>query len=283
MFRKNRNRLSQALRRLILFTSMKKERAEQGGSGTSFFLIFSLYLAQLDVMPSPAVPDQGNHMEKLKLPAAYEKKYHSEHLKDMIADPMMWLLIPGVPGEADSPAGKKRLKENDPLFTFIDTYFPDKEFGFEPIMTDGRFVFLPPDPNHQGFGITAAKNSSVLLEVCHFWYPAEYSEKPLIANALNQLYSPGFLMASKERLRDLAQKYFYDASYENNYVGACVFPFGPDHAAVLEGYFLDNLPETEKIIRNAVKDAHPEFQNKAEAQIMFMRKLMAESAKKMGW
>ena len=47
--------------------------------------------------------------------------------------------------------------------------------------------------------------------------------------------------------------------------------------------FLDNLPETEKIIRNAVKDAHPEFQNKAEAQIMFMRKLMAESAKKMGW
>ena len=74
MFRKNRNRLSQALRRLILFTSMKKERAEQGGSGTSFFLIFPPYLAQLDVMPSPAVPDQGNHMEKLKLPAGYEKK-----------------------------------------------------------------------------------------------------------------------------------------------------------------------------------------------------------------
>ena len=60
-------------------------------------------------------------MEKLKLPAAYEKKYHSAHLKDMIADPMMWQLIPGVPSEADSPAGKKRLEANDPLFIFIDT------------------------------------------------------------------------------------------------------------------------------------------------------------------
>lgn len=222
-------------------------------------------------------------MEKLKLPAAYEKKYHSEHLKDMIADPMMWQLIPGVPGEANSPAGKKRLKENDPLFSFVDTYFPDNEFGFEPIMTDGRFVFLPEETTHQGFGICASKTSSAMLEICHFWYPAEYSEKPLIANCLNQLYAPGFLMAPGEPLRDLAQKYFYDTSYENEYVGGCVFPFGPGHAAVLEGYFLDNLPETEKIIREAVKDANPEFRKKAETQIMFMRKLMAESANKMGW
>ena len=90
------------------------------------------------------IPDD----EREKLPDVYEAKYKSENLKTKIADLGMWSMIPSVTGSLNSAYGVRRLKENNPLFSFIDQYFQDVPFAFEPNMQDGRFVFLPEDVWH---------------------------------------------------------------------------------------------------------------------------------------
>ena len=90
------------------------------------------------------------------LPGPYEKKYKSEDLKFKIADIGMWSMIPAVKGDMDSPSGLNRLKENDILFSFIDEYFPNDPYAFEPNMQDGRFMFLPDEVRHQGMGVCAS-------------------------------------------------------------------------------------------------------------------------------
>ena len=58
-------------------------------------------------------------MEKNKrgrLPDFYEIRYHSELLKEKIADDGMWSMIPAVRGSMHSSEGIRRLKENDLLF-----------------------------------------------------------------------------------------------------------------------------------------------------------------------
>lgn len=111
------------------------------------------------------------------LPSRYEKLYKSNYLKNQIADEGMWYLIPSVTGGMDSVQGARRMKENHVLFSFIDTYFPDGPFAFEPNMQDGRFVFLPPVVDHQGIGICALTEVPGFLEVGHFWYPEEFTSR----------------------------------------------------------------------------------------------------------
>ena len=111
------------------------------------------------------------------LPTRYEKLYKSSYLKTQIADDGMWYLIPGVTGGMDSVQGARRMKENAPLFSFIDTYFPDGPFAFEPNIQDGRFVFLPSKVDHQGIGVCASMDVPGMLDVGHFWYPEEYTSR----------------------------------------------------------------------------------------------------------
>ena len=71
------------------------------------------------------------------LPSRFDKLYKSTFLKGKIGDIGMWSLIPGVDPNIDSIAGSRRMKENAPLFSFIDKYFPDGNYAFEPNMQDG--------------------------------------------------------------------------------------------------------------------------------------------------
>ena len=87
----------------------------------------------------------------------------------------MWSLIPGVNPDINFVTGARRMKDNAPLFRFIDTYFPDGPFAFEPNMQDGRFVFLPSVVDHQGIGICASTDIPGWLDIGHFWYPWEYT------------------------------------------------------------------------------------------------------------
>lgn len=65
-------------------------------------------------------------------------------------------MIPAVNYKMDSPDGIKRLEKNHILFAFIDEYFGEAPFAFEPNMQDDRFVFLPADVGHQGMGIAVS-------------------------------------------------------------------------------------------------------------------------------
>ena len=60
-----------------------------------------------------------------KLPADFENRYHSDKLRQLIADDGMWYLIPAVSEKMNSRSGIRRLEENHPLFSFIDTYLSD--------------------------------------------------------------------------------------------------------------------------------------------------------------
>lgn len=111
----------------------------------------------------------------MTIPSRYEKLYKSTYLKTQIADESMWSLIPGVSPDINSVTGARRMTDNAPLFSFIDTYFPDGPFAFEPNMQDGRFVFLPSVVDHQGIGICASTDMPGWLDIGHFWYPWEYT------------------------------------------------------------------------------------------------------------
>lgn len=172
-------------------------------------------------------------------------------LKDRIADKEMWTYSPQV---AYRPRRKllERLEENDPLFTFIDTYMSDLEFEFEPIMEDGRFVCLPYDCKQQGFGICVSRRHPGLLEICHLWYPCEYSSKRLKIG-LKQVYVPiiyflPYRMDGTAILFDLIYEIFYEGgSCGEKY--CCNFTFDGKFVVKLEGDFLDDVKGAETKIK----------------------------------
>ena len=86
----------------------------------------------------------------MSLPPRYARKYNSAYLKAKIADVNMWSMIPGVEPDICGLDGARRMKQNELLFEFIDQYFPDAQYAFEPNMADGRFIMLPDNPSHQG-------------------------------------------------------------------------------------------------------------------------------------
>jgi hypothetical protein len=210
-------------------------------------------------------------MERKTLPGIYEKRYKSEHLKSLIADDGMWYLIPAVSGGMNSPAGIQRLKENDLLFTFIDQYFPDDPFAFEPIMQDGRFVFMPQYVDHQGIGVCVSKDMPGFLEVCQFWYPREYTEKPIEGD---QLYVPVFALEPCPELASMIREvYMYKKIPHQPF---CTFPLYLNLVVTLKGNFLDKMNQTAKTIRAAVKDSHPQVQKIGEDMIAYMMDLVSE-------
>ena len=205
------------------------------------------------------------------LPGGYEEKYRSEELKQRIADLGMWVTIPAVRGSMNSPEGIKRLVANDVLFTFIDQYFQDVPFAFEPNMQDGRYVFLPHDVSHQGIGICASKELPGFLEIGQFWYPGEFTEKRTLN--IDQVYvaqystRPDFVFAN--RIRTL-----YADERKTKYSQYCTFPFDPDTVLRFDGYFMDHVTKTSSAIRDALKDCSSQVQRNGEGLILFMQRMM---------
>ena len=217
--------------------------------------------------PFEVITPEGGRKE---LPGGFEERYRSETLKQRIADLGMWNMIPCVTCSMDSPKGIKRIKQNDTLFTFIDRYFPDVPFSFEPNMQDGRYVFIPRHTWHQGIGICASKRLPGYLEIGHFWYPAEYTSKgPLM---IDQVYVAQYLNRPDSDFADkIRPLYTEDSGPDSHY---CTFPFDPDTVVRFDGDFLDHLNTTTQTIRNALRNRSPQLQRNGEGLILFMEQLM---------
>ena len=63
-----------------------------------------------------------------ELPVSWKNKIKSEKLKNLAADPGMWLGRP-VPSSRE---GRNILKLNDPLFQYCET-LDDYDYAFEPV------------------------------------------------------------------------------------------------------------------------------------------------------
>ncbi|MBQ8008950.1 MAG: hypothetical protein IJ081_03090 [Prevotella sp.] len=208
------------------------------------------------------------------LPTRYEKLYKSAYLKTAIADDGMWNLIPSVTGSMDSVQGARRMKENHVLFTFIDTYFPDGPFAFEPNMQDGRFVFLPAVVDHQGIGICASMDVPGFLDIGHFWYPWEFTENDT-AFHVDQVWVCMYKTNLFDELAETVKRWYFreDSASEEKF---CTFPFGPQHVVRLEGDFLDRMNSSIRAIRAELKDADPMVQRNGEGLIQFMKRVVGK-------
>lgn len=200
----------------------------------------------------------------MSLPPRYARKYNSAYLKAKIADENMWSLIPGVEPDICGLDGARRMKQNELLFEFIDQYFPDAQYAFEPNMADGRFIMLPDNPSHQGMGVCVSNDLPGLLEVCHLWYPLEYMGQ--ISG--RQAYCPSFSMKPDERLAKTVRKAFNPQVSEVQY---CTFAFTPDLIVTLRGNFMNEMNKTARTIRDALKDADEKVQSNGETLIHFMK------------
>ncbi len=170
--------------------------------------------------------------------------------------------------------GARRLMENDLLFTYLDRYLDDMEYAFL-ACADGRFVCVPEEPDHQGIGMSVNKDDPSRLEICELWYPGEYSEKNIMG-PFTQTYSTMYLLPDDRtdevtgKIREyfaLRPKSFPDDNY-------CTFSFALDHCVMLEGHFLDNLPQTEKTIRQSLATDDVAVLRNAERLISYMKKIM---------
>ncbi len=204
------------------------------------------------------------------LPAEFEKRYGSEKLKERIADYGMWCAIPSVTGSMNSAFGIRRLRENQLLFDFIDQYFPDIPYAFEPNMRDGRFVFLPDNVSHQGIGVLVSKVFPGSLDFCHFWYPCEYTDKKKIASG--QVCIPAFALKPGTECANLIRRLYTDEEASKNV--CCTFAFNPDYVVKLRGHFLDDLDATETAVLTALKDADESVCGQGEKLVSFMRWIM---------
>ena len=214
------------------------------------------------------VAEKGN---RELLPGEYESKYKSEKLKEKIVDDGMWALIPAVKGGLKTAAGKRRLRENDLLFSFIDEFVADVPYDFEPNMRDGRFVFVPGNVSHQGIGLSVSGAISGFLEVAHFWYPSEYMEKPDTFLGGGQVYVCNFMMRPSEELAQLVRRVYVDDA-RNMKEHYCTFPFDADTVVTLKGNFIDHKKEAIKLIRDSLKDKPAEIKRNGEGLIMFMQR-----------
>ena len=212
---------------------------------------------------------EDTEMNGNKLPGGYESKYKSESLKEKIADEGMWLLIPAVKDNMNSKGGIRRLEMNHQLFSFIDENLPDDPFAFEPNMSDGRFVFLPDDVSHQGMGICVSEDFPGFLEVGHFWYPCEFTEKTISIGPA-QVYVPMFSMKPGTELVEMVRRVYMTEKP----IKHCTFPFEPDLVVTLEGDFLDRMNESIKLIRDALKGRSAQVKKNGEGLIHFMKHVM---------
>jgi hypothetical protein len=210
-----------------------------------------------------------------KLPPMWEKKIKSDYLKEKIADLGMWTFIPGVDPNINSAKSKRRLKANETLFSFIDKYFPEGPFAFEPNMRDGRFMFLPDDVYHQGMAVGASLMIPGALEVGQFRYPEEFCSDHLTSH-IDQVYVPSFTTSHDDELAEMVRDiYFEDVATPRSMFPhmKCDFPFFINLTVRLEGEFLDDVEASAKTIRDALQDQSDQIKRNGEGLIMFMERV----------
>lgn len=203
-----------------------------------------------------------------KLPSEFEKRYSSEALKARIAADDMWTFIPAVTYSMDSADGIKRLKENQLLFDFIQEYFPDDAYAFEPNMRNGRYVFLPDNSSHQGIGVLASPYNPGYLDVCQFWYPCEYTERKIEKN-IDQVCVPAFAIKPDADLAALIRRLYIDEEEPQSHF--CTFAFDLDYVVTLKDFFLDDMDATEKVITSALKNADAMPRKNGKGLIEYMK------------
>lgn len=213
------------------------------------------------------------NMGRKMLPAEFEKRYSSEALKKLIAEDGMWFMIPSVSGTLNSAYGIRRLKENQLLFDFIEQYFSNDAYAFEPNMEDGRYTLLPDNVSHQGIGVMVSREFPGCLEVCQFWYPCEYTEKE-IAIGPTQVCIPVFSANPDAELAALIRKLYIDEENRKSYY--CTFAFNMKHIVTLRDYFLDDMDATEKTILSALKDADEITRINGVGLANFMRRIVEQ-------
>ncbi len=207
-----------------------------------------------------------------KLLGEYEKKYQSEKLKELIGDPAFWRYNnPYKPMEG--AFGARRLMENDLLFTYLDRYLDDMEYAFL-ACADGRFVCVPEEPAHQGIGMSVNKDDPSRLEIGQLWYPGEFTTTDIISPLL-QIYVPMYLLPiDRPDVTDKIREHFALSPKVDSLERYCTFSFALDHCVLLEGKFLDNLPQTEKTIRKSLVSSEATIFDIASRAIAYMRKIM---------
>ena len=205
----------------------------------------------------------------------FKKQFKSKALIDKIEDDGMWGFIPEVDYSINSKKGVERLKENELLFKFIDDYFTEDKYAFEPNMQDGRYMFLPDDVGHQGIGACVSLSLPGFIEVGHFWYPCEFTEKDVTVGGA-QVYVPIFSARPGKELSDLLRSVYMleNDTYHKGYY--CTFPFDAELIVKLESHFLDKMNKSVKIIRDAVKDRSEQTRRNAEGLIGFMQRIVKE-------
>ena len=207
-----------------------------------------------------------------KLPKWLQRTIRSTYLKEEIQDDGMWSAIPGVDPRMDSAAGLRRLRYNATLFTFIDRYFPDGPFGFEPNMADGRFMFIPYIVRHQGMGICVSEHPG-WLEVGHFWYPSDYTTNPHAGIGAGQIYVPMFLTNQLDGLAAMVRDIYFDDSVNDYDYGMCTFPFFTDCVVTLHGPFMDDVAGSCRKVREALRDRNEDIRRNGEGLCQFMERM----------
>lgn len=118
-------------------------------------------------------------------------------------------------------------------------------------------------------GVCVSNDIPGFLEIGHFWYPAEYTDE-IISIGWSQVYVPMFSMRPGSELADMIDRIYFDKRNHD----CCTFPFNLDLVVKLEGYFMDDLNKSAKIIRDELRNAGPQEQKNGEFLISIMNDLM---------
>ena len=216
----------------------------------------------------------------MRLPPTWQKRIRSDYLKEQLVDYFLWTQIPGVDPDMGSARGRRRLKESEALFAFVDTYFPEGPFAIEPNMHDGRFMLIPDEFYHQGMAICASLRYPGALEVGHFWYPRDFSTR-VLKNDPDQLYADMFTTIHDDVVAEMARSILAPGGYtvRPNPKRRCDFPFFLNLTVTLEGPFLNDVGSAVRTVKEALRDQSEQIRRNGSGLTMFMKTL----ARDQGW
>ena len=195
-----------------------------------------------------------------ELPVSWKNKIKSEKLKNLAADPGMWLGRP-VPSSRE---GRNILKLNDPIFQYCET-LDDYDYAFEPVMGN-LFELVPGNVHRQGAGISVDLLRNA-LEVDLYFFPCDYSEDRRREIPLMYIRVPVVTVLDVRLIDNFVRKYF--TGHDNGRSAA--IPFSLDCVAELHGNFIDEYKKTEKICRDAVKGGTVQEKKNCDNFLEFIR------------
>lgn len=204
------------------------------------------------------------------LPGMFETKYRSEYLKEKIADPLLWeMLSSEIGGSLNSAAGKRCLRKNDVLFTFIDKYLPDGSYSLA-IGVPGIFLCVPAIGRHQGIAFYVPPKSSDLM-FCHYWNPSDFS-----SNAKNNIgcgILNTFIAPADEMLGGFVRDVFTEKADSPSYY--CTFAFDMTHIMVFRDNFMDDISAVQKKVDEFLKYESDDLQRAGQYLINYCTQVAA--------